>query len=171
MGWTFSERWRTRSDMVAYLRSPGFYSPGYERLQSTTVGNHHWSLLKRPDGTIMISLELMQGSKPGYPGWGYKGISEDMGPNEVDCPLHFLDKASPPTCEYARAWREDVRAYHAKKKSRPPLEPGRVVALAGHEYRLTRPIGPRRGWYVERVSDGARFRMNPRYLAQSEVRA
>lgn len=49
--------------------------------------------------------------------WGYKDVDECMGPCEVNCPLAYLDlvKDHPPGNEYAQAWREKVRQYHAEQ--------------------------------------------------------
>jgi hypothetical protein len=43
------------------------------------------------------------------------------------------------------------------------------VKYGGHEYKLVRPWAPRKGWAVDRVSDGCRFRMNAKQLNHSEV--
>ena len=37
--------------------------------------------------------------------FGYKSITEDMGPNESECPARILDLLGPTDSEYALAWR------------------------------------------------------------------
>lgn len=44
-------------------------------------------------------------------GWGYKDMSESMGPMYWSCPLEFLDMAKSADEE----WRKSVRAYHIRK--------------------------------------------------------
>jgi hypothetical protein len=59
---------------------------------------------------------------------GYKSMDEGMGPNEVDCPLAILDLLTAPDPErYGAAWRERVRAYHARKTRRP--KPGEILVF------------------------------------------
>jgi hypothetical protein len=40
-----------------------------------------------------------------------------MGPSYYDCPLSLLEKADEAPDEWAKIWREDVRRYHAEKKT------------------------------------------------------
>lgn len=161
MGWLFSARWATRDDMLAHLRRPERFGEDYELLQSSAVGNNHWYLARRKsDGLVFIGLDLIKGGTRRYPGWGYKDMDETCGPSEVNCPVSYLDKASPAT-GYAIDWRERVRAYHEtrRKTKAVALEPGKVLAYGEWHYRLDRSIG-RRGWYVTREEDGVSFRMN-----------
>lgn len=167
MGWLFSSRWTTRAEMVAYLRRQDRFVEGYSMLRSSVVGNHHWYLVKREaDGAVYIGLDLMQGSKPGHPGWGYKDLDETMGPCEVDCPQSFLAQASAPE-GYAAEWRERVRKHHAQKAATPKPACGLEITYGPTTYRLERSLGPRKGWRVSRVSDGHPFRMNARQIAQA----
>lgn len=60
-------------------------------------------------------------------GWGYKDMSESMGPFKYDCPLRYL-KMVPVANE---KWREGVRAHHeARKKRAKKIEPGMVFVFA-----------------------------------------
>jgi hypothetical protein len=63
----------------------------------------------------------------GY-GWGYKDMSERMGPYNFNCPLKYLAMAP----EQCATWREGVRAYHEKrrKRSSETIEPGTVFQFA-----------------------------------------
>lgn len=163
MGWSFG--WDSRADMLAYCTGPGFLAPGYAMLESRVVGGHHWYLYSTPEGAKTIGLNLIKGG--GRDGWGYKGLDETMGPCEVNCPLALLAKADEPRNDYSRAWREKVRAYHAARKAKPEPETGMRVTYCGHEYRLHTPAGPRKGWHVVRVGDGAMFRMRAHQLSQA----
>lgn len=60
--------------------------------------------------------------------WGYKDIDESMGPCEVNCPISYIERATEPVNEYARAWRERVRATYK-------AGPGRKLVV-GTTYRL-----------------------------------
>jgi hypothetical protein len=50
--------------------------------------------------------------------FGYKDISESMGPYERDCPEPILDLLTPTDHEHARRWRDDCRANAAARRGR-----------------------------------------------------
>lgn len=165
MGWSFSCNSRYgRKAQIEDFRRPGFLAPGYEMLQSQAVGNNFWYLCKGPDNVIFIGLNLMGGGGRQNPGWGYKGLTEDMGPVEVNCPISYLDKASPPR-GYAAEWREKVRAYHARRAVK--FKPGMRVEYGGHTYRLQVKVN--KGWHVVRESDYAEFLMRTRHLNRATI--
>lgn len=166
MGWLFT--WNsTKEELLVRLRSPSRFVEGCELLQSSVVGNNHWYLLKDKTGLISIGLDKMAAGGKNE-GWGYKDMSEFCGPVEVNCPLGFLAKASPPT-GYAIEWREKVRAYHAKRKEKKTLTPGIVLKYGPHCYRLDRPAGARKGWNVYRLSDSMSFRMSAKQVCAAVV--
>lgn len=166
MGWSFSCVDIGRKAHIESLTSAKHFSPEYEPIEHRVVGNNVWQLvLHKPTGRKFIALDLIAKERNG--GWGNKGLSEDMGPCEVNCPLSLLNKASPVTEGCAVAWREKVRAYHAKRSNKAKPTPGAVVDYCGHQYRLDRPYAPRKGWAVTRVSDGMAFRMNARQVSQA----
>lgn len=167
MGWLFSYSITNRKDMLSHLRRPERFVPDNELLRSSAVGNNHWYLCRHlPTGRVWIGLDLMKGGTRRDPGWGHKDMDESVGPCEVNCPISYLDEASEPE-GYAVEWRQRVREFHARKKARPRPAPGTVVEYGPHRYRLREPAGPRKGWYVDRVEDGARFRMRAQQLAHS----
>jgi hypothetical protein len=47
--------------------------------------------------------------------FGYKDMTETMGPHESDCPEPILDLLMPTDNDYARAWRERCRANAARR--------------------------------------------------------
>lgn len=160
MGTTVFYEIRSRDAMVAHLRAQ-IQPPHAELIRSSVVGNHHWYVARLcADGKTFIGLDLMSG---GQDGWGYKGLSECMGPGEYDCPLAFLDLA-PPDGEWGLEWRAKVQAYHAAKRTRSQqLKPGADVRYGGQLYTLIESAGPHRGWIVRRA-DGVRFRMGAAQL-------
>ena len=50
--------------------------------------------------------------------FGYKDMSEAMGPYERDCPEPILDLLTPTDHEHARRWRADCRANAAARRAR-----------------------------------------------------
>ena len=76
----------------------------------TVKGRHLWALIATTrDGkphkyVILFKLE----NDPGY-GWGYKPISDDMGPYDCDCPVEYVKACEPfPALAYARDFRDRV---------------------------------------------------------------
>lgn len=167
MGWSYNcNPSFDKKALIAELTAPNALSPGYTMLRSMIVGNNHWYTYSSPDGSIAIGLNLMAGGGR-IMGWGYKGISEDMGPCEKNCPLSLLNACTEPR-GYAIEWRERVRAYHAAKKTKPAITEGSVIQFGAHCYKLLhRQANPRKGWVAERVSDSARYRMPLSYIAKS----
>jgi hypothetical protein len=166
MGWCFSPNWRDRAEMLTYLRRPERYGDK-TLIRSVAVGNNHWYLVRNPSGEVWIGLDLMKGGTRREPGWGYKDLDETCGPCEVNCPLSFLEQASPTDHRYAAPWRESVREHHAKKTKRPKPTEGLNILYGGTKYTLVRPAGPRKGWYV-RAEGGGQYRMSAHQLAQSQ---
>lgn len=91
-------------------------------------GHRYWAAWQRGDGTVTVFHALIQsftdrkrretyrheyGSWAKYGlEWGYKDMTEEMGPCEVDCPLSILALATTPAPNnHAHIWREKVRQY------------------------------------------------------------
>ena len=168
MGWSFEICERSRKDYLERITGPGHFGPGYTPLESRVVGNHVWQLVRiEAANRTFITLDLIAKERNG--GWGYKGMSEDMGPYYYDCPLALLDKASEPINESAKEWRIKVREFHAKKACKKALiQSGAVVAYGGIAYKLIRPAGPRKGWVVEHPN-GCQLRMNSKQLSMAAI--
>ena len=172
MGWCYSTQWRSREQLVSYLSDPSRFADSQIHLKSSVVGNNHWYLAKdKKSGEIWIGLDAMRSGRED--GWGYKSMDATCGPVEVNCPISFLKAASEPRPGgFEKPWRERVIAYHEskKRKAKRKLEPGVVVQYGGTDYALQESAGPRRGWYVNRISDNRQFRMNAKQLGQAEIR-
>ena len=165
MGWSFAySPSYNKAALVADLRSPQRFGPGWELLRSSVVGNHHWYLAKRPDGKITIGLDLMAGGGRNE-GWGSKAMGEECGPYYYDCPIGYLSQASDTDNATVIEWRLKVHAHHAKKTGRKAFA-GQVVSYGGDTYTLIAPAGPRKGWTVD-SSTGCRYRMNFKQLARA----
>ncbi len=71
--------------------------------------------------------------------FGYKDMSETMGPCEAECPARILDLLDPTTSEYALDWRARCRASIARR-ARPSPKDGDTILFSeqirfsdGHE--------------------------------------
>lgn len=179
MGWSFfSDTSWTKARLVAYLMSERRLGTGQRVLRHALVGNHLWTVVEQDvqdaEPRRYIGLDLLAGGGRRGEGWGYKDLCESMGPCAVDCPLSFFDMVPAPKSEYAPAWREAVRAYHATKRrveaAKATLVPGETVTYGGQLFTLLRPHTSRRGraagWIVTAV-DGTRYRLTPQMVNEA----
>lgn len=172
MGWLFG--WNTRKELVDHVTET------FENdMQRTTCirkffsGNNMWTVWERQSKAASTDVErfivvfLILGGNNctngrGY-GWGYKDVSEEMGPCEVTCPLAFLDMVPDPG-GYATAWRERVRAHHARRNQK--LTVGQTIKLTnGIEYRITQT---RRKLMGVSLKDGCLYKIPRRMLTLSQ---
>lgn len=131
MGWLFTQG-QTRKALVDRLTKEWLGDDGkYRRcIEHSSNGNHVlWAVWQVGDdeNSRSIACYLTKNDK-GF-GWGYKGMSESMGPAYYGCPLRFLDMVPIPDTPYAEEWRGKVRAYHAKRNRK--IEVGQMVRLVG----------------------------------------
>jgi hypothetical protein len=110
MGWMSSEAWPTRKALKDYLKSGREFSPGVEILGSGGSGNELWMAIKGGETSYLVLFLL---GSCGYNEWGYKDMTESMGPYYYGCPLKLLDLVPETNPE----WRKDVREHHGKRKA------------------------------------------------------
>ena len=110
--------WNSRNDVVEHLvDSYSGERNAIKQMKATNFGRHVWMLIQptepgyssQPDGGSYISLFKLSS----YDGeWGYKPISEHMGPCYYDCPKSLLEEADDAPNEYAKQWRNKVLQQH-----------------------------------------------------------
>lgn len=116
MGWLFG--WANRKALIEHLIEP---QEGEERKLETLAHcckgyTTLWVLHQvtyKPTGerTRFVVCYLLRR----YGEWGYKDVDESMGPNEISCPLSYIERATEPASEYSRQWRERVKQYHQRR--------------------------------------------------------
>lgn len=141
----------------------------------TLIGNALWTDYSyghddQTDGRMIVLFLLRKSGN-----WGYKVISEDMGPCELNCPLRLLDTVPPlegAAGFYANPWRAKVRAFHA--------EQGRRRAMFSRGFRIGDTLILREGSKPPSVrlvstvphltgeADGRRYRIPKNYIASVE---
>jgi len=117
VGWTHT-RGADRKGIIEEIKR-GFIN--CDVIATRCVGSHFWVVARPLDGEAAIVLFLLRGDRNF--GWGYKDMDEAMHPYCYTCPEKLLELA-PETCP---EWRENVRAYHAKRKRK--LEVGVTYEL------------------------------------------
>jgi hypothetical protein len=181
MGWTFFDDRNpreSRADIIEreFTQQPSEGNPwayGFEYI--ATRGNTVYAVMWREnpsEGVPRYYFGAIFLTRRNRGEFGYKDMSEDMGPHVCDAPLkmiNLLDQLAPEPKGYAAKWRESVRAHHAKKKARPKWCPGMHVTLrTGWTYQLIEPAAPRKGWRVKR-NDGTIWRMPFSQLARADL--
>jgi len=119
------------------------YNPGAGTLwkvMETTGYTRHGGVTTGPERWIAVDLVRCVNRC-----WGYKDMEAGSGPNEINCPLKYLEMVPEPLpCKktdctgcsrcYERGWREKVRAKHAidakRKQFIRGLQVGDVIVIA-----------------------------------------
>lgn len=116
MGWLFTGG-ASRKDIIEHVtRREENDERVFETLAKTCRGNNLWTVqrvTRKRDGSTSTFICLYKlGSDKGF-GWGYKDITESMGPYDVSCPLAYLDLA---TDGIDADWREKVVRHNAQRE-------------------------------------------------------
>ena len=121
-------------------------------------------------------------------GFGYKDMTETMGPCEVDCPKYILDKLTPveamPYAGYAAEWRAACHAKRAEKRGSAMVKPApgdRIVlpepisysGLMLRDFTVVPTPARRRGVIAVRTDypDAGLYRLPARIMPEWIVRA
>lgn len=98
----------------------------YEVLKSAMVGSTYYAAVKKtkyatesePEEVNVFAVIVLTNVKSDkYCNFGYKDMSESMGPYKYDCPKGILDLLDPTDNEYALEWRKKCREKLVQKKS------------------------------------------------------
>jgi len=130
MGWDSCEAWQSKADVVKAIQAD-HSGGGWTLLDSSVVGNTYYGLHERIDaGKVQRLITCCLISKGGGT-WGYKSMSEDMGPYCYTCPKRILDKADEvEAVSYsATEWRAKCRAHARRAHAVKSLKTGTVVRL------------------------------------------
>jgi len=118
MGWSYTYD-ATKADIIDNLTRMQGWGEGREggAIKHCVRGNVLWTVHEIRDVTTHANAIRFIGcfllGKAKDCGWGSKDMEESMGPCYYSCPLEYLDMAPIPEGEYAKGWRDNVRAYHA----------------------------------------------------------
>lgn len=171
MGWTFTSG-ATKKNVISEITTQ-LTGPAMKSIAKCIKGNALWVVFEYTQeqnghklGDRWIGCFLL-GAEKGF-GWGYKDMTESMGPCAYTCPLSYLEMVPCPG-GYAAEWREKVRAYHARDTMlRNVKEYDVVVLLPGcTPERLV--VVDRQGRKIIGVdASGQRYRIVGRVVARVE---
>lgn len=172
MGWTYTQKhWgESVKDFFKrefdYQREDGTYGKIIDcavvNLQAAYIAYETNCAGKKEIVAIVCLLRYVP-SDPLY-NFGYKDMTETMGPYQYDCPERILRLLTPTEDEYALKWREKCWENIRKRKSRPRLTEGALIEFAepisfadGREEKVFQVVNPRRrifkaGYQLYRIS-------------------
>lgn len=176
MGWLFMSRdgMAPFATPQAYLDNQCTFPPdpdkgrttGLRVLKSTARSGAYYAACQSYDANgpretfAIICLVKWKPCARSGEAFGYKDLTETMGPYSYDCPASILDLLGPPGNEYAAQWREHCRQRLALTARRKPA-PGDMLVLAepltftdGQSERSFRVVQSGHKTILCRVSDG-----------------
>jgi hypothetical protein len=114
MGW-YGTNCGSKRDLIRELTTRN--SNGWVCIAHAMRGATLWAVYEKPaaDGLGERIIESFTNIAKDGDGWGYKPVSESMGPCDLSCPVSYFDLVPEPPSDYAREFRENVRARHAAK--------------------------------------------------------
>ena len=119
-------------------------------VKSVMKGNIYYGAVK--DGEEIYAVVILtKYSTKEYFNFSYKIITDDMGPNEFECPTSILNILTPTTSKEANEWRNKCREYQKKKKELNELPFGAEVEvrILDSIFRVTkeRPAYQYKNWF------------------------
>lgn len=143
MGWLFMKSLKGHSGPRQYLDAQFTYDrPDHTSkvLRSALIGMRvYYAAVEhvltadnaRKVWALICLVRYNRRDREGYV-FGYKDMSEAMGPCECDCPEAILDLLTPTDAEYARKWRAACRAQAAARRAvaqKPTPHPGQTIVF------------------------------------------
>lgn len=141
MGWLFMRDLGGHASPRAYLDDQFTYTREDHRLTvlaSSMVGSTYYAAAERIERAgdrqvfaIVCLTKTSTGARDGC-SFGYKDMTEHMGPCESECPASILDQLTDTDSDYAREWRLRCRANITQRKLRnakPTPKPGQTIVF------------------------------------------
>ena len=168
MGWLYSDRWQSQKEVEEHL-TVQIGQAGYKVLDKSSSWGEFYALCEHPNGQRDIFVALIKGTKPSRykcGEFGYKDMSESMGPCYYNCPERILAKSTDQS-EYAVAWREKCRKLRKEKSLQTKVlkalkEGDKLLTSFGelifmYHYKSTQFV-------AKRVDSGKVFRYNVKHI-------
>ena len=141
MGWLFMRDLGGHSTARAYLDNQFTYAREDHRLTvlaSSMVGSTYYAAAERVEvsgGRQVFAIVCLTKSSTGASDgctFGYKDMTEHMGPCESECPASILAELTETDSAYAEAWRARCKANLAQRKlqnAKPTPRPGQIIVF------------------------------------------
>lgn len=126
MGWSFTYG-ASRADIIEEVSGGKGIEPrgGMLTHRRRVMGNKVWAIqsnVVHPNESmrnVKFIVLYKLGKESGD--WGYKSVSESMGPADKTCPPSFFDEVETPDSEFAAGWRDECRALATEAKRRSDM--------------------------------------------------
>lgn len=139
MGWLYMSGMGGHATPRSYLDNQFTYARDDHRLTvlaSSIVGTTYYAACERLEANgdrqvfaIICLTSTSTGARDGMT-FGYKDMSEDMGPHESACPAAILDELTETRSEHAQQWRTRCRAnleLQKLQRAKPTPKPGQTI--------------------------------------------
>jgi hypothetical protein len=139
MGWLFMRDIGGYATPRSYLDNQFTYARDDHRLTvlaSSMVGSTYYAACERVESNgerevfaVVCLTKTSTGARDGCT-FGYKDLTEHMGPCESECPAAILDELTDTHSEHALAWRARCRANLVQRKlqnAKPTPRPGQTI--------------------------------------------
>jgi hypothetical protein len=120
---------------TAIVNLKTFYA-AVERIDKQTKAREVWAAI------------FLLGYWRGEENFGWKSMSEEMGPCEAECPERILDLLTETDNENALDWRKRCREFHARRKARPKIVPQSRIVYGGRRYLVLERYG-KSAWRIQ----------------------
>jgi len=140
MGWTFTHREKGISNKDWFAKE--FDGGGFEVVDVASGSlnrNNVYIALRLPDGLVTAIACLTRWKPNDEYNYGWKDMSESMGPRITDCPQRIIDQLSPleelfpdqskDVRGWAGSWRADVATFHDRVANRLKLRDDMLVTV------------------------------------------
>ena len=122
--------------------------------------------IKTGERTVFAVVILLNYYRDKYDNFGYKDMSEDMGPCQSECPERILKLLTPTESQYANDWRQRCWDRINSKKNKPQIMEKMILNYCGKDYTVLKSLG-RRGYSVEH--DGREYRMKTSQAYEAKI--
>ncbi|HET6285753.1 MAG TPA: hypothetical protein VFG15_03245 [Amycolatopsis sp.] len=134
MGWTTYHRPKGESDREHFEREL-FTGTDYEIVECATVAGVFYAAVRTTTTGEVWALVVLMHRTRGLHNFGYKDLTENMGPVEANAPAKVLDALTSTSNENALEWRRQceenlTRRADVRKRLRA-ITPGVVIQIAG----------------------------------------
>lgn len=111
MGWSYMHREPGQTTREFMSRE---FGTGLTIVDSAMVGSVWYAAARIERTGAVTALVVLTARARGTYNFGYKDMSESMGPCYHDCPARILDRLTPTDSDYANEWRAACRAKLAR---------------------------------------------------------
>lgn len=128
MGWTFTHRPKGMTTEAFFVKEfPTMLQERGQILASAMKDGVFYAAVHNKDTDEVWALVCLTQRSKQYHNFGYKDMSDSMGPCYYDAPAKVLDLLTPTDSEYANQWRAECRLTLARAAMLPKVTRGTTL--------------------------------------------